>query len=754
MMKNKWSLWEILNKYKISIPIIQRDYVQGLSSKKLNTETGRNIDKIRENFIKDIYDVTVEENNLSLDFIYGYVRNDEIGNQIFIPLDGQQRLTTLYLLHLYLAWKEGQLENEDVASKFLKFEYEVRSSSKEFCRQVINIKDIEFQKDITSIISKIKNKKWYRTEWDNDKTISSMLNMLEAIHDKFKNIDERVFEKLIDIKNPNIYFQFIDIKDLEQDDDLYIKLNVRGKPLTSFENFKASLEEKISTLLNDKRLGEVKMKMDNAWTDLFWKYSKKDIKKLDEYMLNFFEAVLYCNFIIKTEEIIKKQDIFIYLDYINEETIDRIDKFLDKLINKEEKKFTKYTNLYCEDNDLMLVIRKEGNLEYSDYLKFFTFFLGISDENLSLRKNEENLYQWLRVVNNLIENHIYNKEEDFIRSLKSIKKLYTDLDEVSYDILKLFLKQNYKVEGFFGSQVEEEKIKSYLIKLNKDWQYLIEKVENNSYLKGNIGFILEMSGIEFNMQIKKESLNRFIDYSYKINYLFNESGLSNNQMLFRRAMLAKGDYLLQSGKNKCFCTNDFHRDRSWKRLFRDKKIEELQLVLDEIDTSKEIEKETTNSLEKIINDFRDKADRNDWRYEFIDEPEMFKYCGNNLLIRMNMSKYNPFLLLSSTQTNGYCYEKESLYLYLYLKKQDTKILKNITFMNYSPTQGAETRKYFTIKKEDEEFIITHYNNNWEIYKSKSIDGELENFIFAREIKDKSIFSTKDREELYNHLINL
>ena len=46
---------------------------------------------------------------LNLDFIYGSVEGQE--ETRFSPLDGQQRLTTLFLLHWYLAWRDGCWED-------------------------------------------------------------------------------------------------------------------------------------------------------------------------------------------------------------------------------------------------------------------------------------------------------------------------------------------------------------------------------------------------------------------------------------------------------------------------------------------------------------------------------------------------------------------------------------------------------------------------------------------------------------------
>ena len=75
--------------------------------------------------------------NRDLDFVYGSLRKIN-GKTDFIPLDGQQRLTTLFLLHWYLY----QISDNDILKKEFKsnllkddksmFTYETRSSSSRF----------------------------------------------------------------------------------------------------------------------------------------------------------------------------------------------------------------------------------------------------------------------------------------------------------------------------------------------------------------------------------------------------------------------------------------------------------------------------------------------------------------------------------------------------------------------------------------------------------------------------------------------
>ena len=140
-MKNKlenkqYYFLELLEKVGIKIPIIQRDYVQGRENAK----------SIRENFLKNLFDVISKNKSLNLDFIYGTIKDNYL-----IPLDGQQRLTTIFLLHYYLALKEKKLD-DNLKNKLKKFTYETRISSREFCKLLIENNITSNDKNISQTI--------------------------------------------------------------------------------------------------------------------------------------------------------------------------------------------------------------------------------------------------------------------------------------------------------------------------------------------------------------------------------------------------------------------------------------------------------------------------------------------------------------------------------------------------------------------------------------------------------------------------
>ena len=168
------TFWNLLSDTGIEIPIIQRDYVQGRSGK----------EELRKSFLRDLKHALLDSKEpLKLDFVYGTM---EGGN--LIPLDGQQRLTTLWLLHWYLAYRAGEIElNPNVSERLRKFTYETRISSRQFCENLAGF-SIQPRED-TDIADHIRDQRWFRRVWRSDPTIQSMLRMLSGtLQDKSDGI--------------------------------------------------------------------------------------------------------------------------------------------------------------------------------------------------------------------------------------------------------------------------------------------------------------------------------------------------------------------------------------------------------------------------------------------------------------------------------------------------------------------------------------------------------------------------------------
>ena len=281
---------------RIRIPKIQRDYAQGRPT----------AEQIREEFLEALESaLTLPAGDpslpLNLDFIYGSVEGRE--ETRFSPLDGQQRLTTLFLLHWYLAWNDGCWETFHAlfrADNHSRFSYSVRRSGNEFFDALVAYQPGCQPADVTSLSGLVTDQPWYFRSWRLDPTIQSTLHMLDALHRRFSGTTG-LFARLTSEEQPAITFQLLDLENFGLSDDLYIKMNARGKPLTPFETFKARYEQELAGQFSGQTrpIGQqnfpivefVARRMDTTWADLFWAHRDKKTHLYDEIIMNVFRVV-------------------------------------------------------------------------------------------------------------------------------------------------------------------------------------------------------------------------------------------------------------------------------------------------------------------------------------------------------------------------------------------------------------------------------------------------------------------------------
>jgi hypothetical protein len=246
-----------LTVHRIEVPLIQRDYAQG----RPDAPTTR----IRGRFLDALIAAAVGEGPLSLDFVYG-----ELDSGALLPLDGQQRLTTLFLLHWYLAARCGRL-GQDHAWK--RFTYSTRASARLFCERLGLCQPV-FDESPPS--HWLRDQPWYLQTWRHDPTIQSMLVVLDDIHRRLadKNCPE-AWRRLVEERPSAITFHVLPMKDMGLNDDIYIKMNSRGKPLTEFEMFKARFEKMLEQHCETEAQAFA-TKIDTVWADVFWTYRGED----------------------------------------------------------------------------------------------------------------------------------------------------------------------------------------------------------------------------------------------------------------------------------------------------------------------------------------------------------------------------------------------------------------------------------------------------------------------------------------------
>lgn len=545
----KDTLWSKLQERKIEIPIIQRDYAQGRIGK----------EHLRERFLGEmIAALQGKRSPMTLDFVYGTVENEALW-----PLDGQQRLTTLWLLHWYIAVRTGHLaENKNT---FLNFTYETRISSREFCEHLCSLDADDFNAHRNmGIVGYIQNQTWFYNKYTQDPTIQGMLRTLggtsisnskgEDIRDgleeflKDDNNCESYWQQLISPRCP-ITFVYKEMKDenLPLSDDLYIKMNARGKQLTDFENFKADLidfapdpDKPQDKLLNISTASLI----DNEWTDVFWKKaSRAGIYKVDDLFFTFLRRYFLNKFIatstLKSNEL--QEDKFykyvykgegkekgytgfdIYRHVLNDSVIEDLKLFFRRwkasgIDNNDLQPLWSIPTEFClipqygkEDAAKVSTVSRKGRVVSYAVCCYF-------EENESY--NKEYFKDWLRFVWNVAENGNLYDEGDMINAIRIVHELRTR----SGDILS-FLASDEKIHSTYARiQIAEERFKAKLLlgEESKVWKQAIIESESNNFFKGNISCLLRHGSKKYvdDIECFKKKYRHACDY-------FNADGLKD-----------------------------------------------------------------------------------------------------------------------------------------------------------------------------------------------------------------------------------
>ncbi len=579
---------------KIVIPIIQRDYAQGRSNS--------SIKRVRENFLKALYDA-VTKKPITLDFIYGDL--DDKG--ILIPLDGQQRLTTLFLLHWYAAKREKISAHK---LGFLKdFSYETRPDARDFCTELV---DNNFQPkfDQKTLSAEIQDQSWFPLSWKKDPTVSAMLIMLDAINETFSEV-KNIWRAL---ENGAISFYFLPIKDMGLTDEIYITMNSRGKLLTEFEHFKAEFKNRLDSV--DAALSEkIIRKIDINWTDLLWQYRDED-NLIDNGFLNYFRFV--CDILLykndKTTQGRNRDALSLLDEFFNGNVHEKIafmenafncwrgmniDEFFDSVVSRgsrTKKNANKHQSgnfiTYFDNPNFFAECVQSKNFSLGQTLMLYAFVNYLINKDKIL---DVDFRRRIRVVNNLV-NISLGAEISDSENRQGGNRMPAMLKQIDSIILTgkiIVLSPNFNVY-----QLEEEQAKFDWAAENPNDAESLFALEDHYLLYGQIGVV----GLK-----NSQNFARFISL-FECDY-----------DLIDCAILARGDYfqhkkqLYQFGsKNQSSWQNLFHRS-SYNENFEGTQ-EYLNTLLSESAHF------TDDYLKKVIAEYLADCEKNksfEWSYYYI-----------------------------------------------------------------------------------------------------------------------------------------
>lgn len=762
---------KLINDYIIYVPEFQRNYLQG-------DDSNESIKYKRNRLLDDIFDcIKSQSKSINLGFIYGRVEKSYKG-KLFYPYDGQQRLTTLYFLYLLIYFKFKIYDEIDSIKK--KLSYQTRISTNRFIESFLswildskekdNVYNDFWNKDGKDLKGFIMSQDWFMmTEWNYDVSIINMLSIIVEISRRIKeNLgDKTEIVNFIDKDENNPFqFDFIYVDDISKSDDLYIKINARGKALSPFENLKSDIDEYWNN-------GD-KTKLDAEWTEYVWNQldenDKNKEKSFDNSFYNLLSNIFYLQYLIGLGQNNINDKILIEIEnkykkgIVDKEWItpklccdspyQMISSFLDAMTGSFKS---------IKDKQIESVNRKifglgdyqnnngQNKIERADLFEIFVYYYSVSK---LFRKNDmeftdkRNLLNEIETVTNrIIENQrpYLDSPTDLVKALKSVKVLI-DSSIKSHGVYKFFLSIDNDTKesirnGLMKEQVEEEILKAKLIDKDSRYVALFNKGYSELKNKGQLGFIfylvknnksLSKIGIE---DVSYESFEKTLNQIISIqNFIIGE--FTNYELLLRAILAkAKGSFFWKRRKNllsfpllnndrdmslhtflNCYSSNN-PNDVEYKLNL----LDGLREVLNSFDSNKDNIEEV---LKRIIEDYKKednkKEDPKPWYKFFVIYDGVFKQCRNGN-IYFYSDKY--VLLLDKKFRSG----KWCEYYTFALKKaldEDSKRL-NITTSLHSPNGREREESYLDFKINGIEYKCSMMNNeDMFIIKNEKVNSDV------------------------------
>lgn len=649
----KYSFNYLIRQGKVRIPKIQRDYAQGRIDQKVNT--------IRKEFVHSLLLVVKgKRSTTELDFVYGSIQSNA-----FEPLDGQQRLTTLFLLH----WMMGIELNAPDNKKHSIFTYETRNTSKEFCDELVQhnawqyIDEALKNKEQNKTIKDEKNKKpeipsyyimgrdWFKWEWKHDPTVLSMLVMIDAIYEdmgKDWKMEKSVLQNNLDL----ITFNLLNLKDFGLSNELFIKMNARGKQLSDFDKLKSTLEEELQiqqketneqgvSLATEKDEDMWRSLMDGAWIDFFWhKYARPIIietelipaeeRKKDRLNAAKLSELQFKKLLLRL--------IALQL-FENYETNETNEKVIESAYNIEE---AKIDNLLIAYKDCLTDLRSDDtHVKVPASLPIIDFKQLMEDVNLLIYQDDNGIYKDISSLLPQIS-HIDNNTCSILDSFLDTK-VANDVELIFYSML-LFLRTFSKCRKDEDSHVFFFNKQNHLIWLKNlgDWVRSSRNIllnDNNNQRIDKILFSKEATKSlkqmieDFVSYIKKENLD--VESEDTVVKQFFSSSKKNYHRLDNQSLAEERQkanlILLDKEWEKCF-------DRAEQHLYL---WGQIRCLLNWSDNQIYLFKEYSNRLLQLLDYIQDYDNaRTYYTAMLVFAPNCWK--DGNRLFQYNKSRDNSF----------------------------------------------------------------------------------------------------------------
>lgn len=293
MKTGRYSLGQLLSNDDIDqivIPELQRDYVwtpqnvaallrsieSNYKEKQALTLTITNgdeaIDARSAQFLTQEYERL--RYNTRIGFIYAYY--DASDNRRFYLIDGQQRLTTLFLLLLAACVRQGKTGIEHFRKTYFqnhrpRLDYRVREGAHNCLVDFIEYALSEADHAFTTLGSDFKRlSPNYFHDYDNDPTACALLANYDEIVRWLTSLDADKHD-IVDYVEHFIEFNYFDTGLSQQGERLYLYMNSRGEELSSQEQIRPTLVKRCGD--GGKLAAGTQWE---KWQDFFWKHRGKN----------------------------------------------------------------------------------------------------------------------------------------------------------------------------------------------------------------------------------------------------------------------------------------------------------------------------------------------------------------------------------------------------------------------------------------------------------------------------------------------
>lgn len=750
---------------RIIIPDLQRDYCWGDENNTKSTgEKGELVSDFVNNLLTQFNDYKTknDKERLNLGLFYGY----EVPANHIQLCDGQQRLTTLYLLlgminKKTIEQKEDSQLTEGKLRCHLISDFEYKHDDKEpYLNYAIRETSLYFLSDLvckffignTDKVENIKSADWYFEYYNLDPSIQSMLKALAKIEKLFGEDSNSSLDFLEfgDWLINKVTFLYFDMENRKNGEETFVVINTTGESLSSTQNLKPLVLQEKNADFDNTCFKEEGKGIDKCWEEIetwFWQKRKADNDTAD---VGFAEFLRWISIIEQVDK-----------DAPKEEQTDSVKKLIQLILQGKHCDFPykeiSFEKIYNYWKALIWIVDQRGFSFVEDYLS-------PSVNNAVNNRNaisQNYCFVLLPVLKYVYEN-ISSIESDtnkqrnakriyeFFKNLIRIDNVSKAVNTLVGDTIKIIdLIKNGDLVDLINSKVDvsniskqiltaEEKEKLKILRDCTDRENVEEafwKAQEHEIWHGEILPMIEWSPDETG----NFDLDKFNDYADKFATVFAgecDANIDDTRKALLTRELTGYPRIFKGHTNYCFGWEW----KDWQVLINDNK-DKFKEFFDDLLSGKTLQ----NMIDSYINT---PANSTDVFYRFVKYPELLAYCEQK-----NIQKWDSsYCLVKQRQAKKYL-ELETFCMYIDYK---SKVSNSITIA-LSKDEGIDYKGWkmwlweyeLTALVFDKEWngfqvaIDVHYNrtkeDDWDVQLflrpgNGNTEIDLKNIAFSNELK--------------------